>query len=81
MPGVADMPTCPCACACAPAPRRRFKHLADRKKGGVSDDDLLALMSDELHQPTQLWDLVDLQVCVRGGVFACVCFNVCMRAF
>lgn len=41
---------------------KRFKHLADRKKGGVTDDDLLALMSDELHQPTQLWDLVDLQV-------------------
>ncbi|KAJ9522811.1 hypothetical protein QJQ45_019799, partial [Haematococcus lacustris] len=40
---------------------KRFKTLADKKKG-ITDDDILALMSDELHQPEMIWELVDLQV-------------------
>ncbi len=40
---------------------RRFKALADSKKG-ITDDDLFALVSDEVHQPTQIWEMVDLQV-------------------
>ncbi len=60
----------PCMHACAPPPPRprppprpprRFKLLADKKKN-IEDDDVLALLSDELHQPELVWDLVDLQV-------------------
>ncbi|KAG2492725.1 hypothetical protein HYH03_009137 [Edaphochlamys debaryana] len=40
---------------------KRFKALADKKKG-ISDEDILALMSDELHQPKVIWELLDLQV-------------------
>jgi len=40
---------------------KRFKALADRKKG-ITDDDVLALMGDTLHQPTAIWELLDLQV-------------------
>lgn len=40
---------------------KRFKQLADKKKG-ITDDDLLALISDEVHQPAVIWELVDLQV-------------------
>jgi hypothetical protein len=39
----------------------RFKALADKRKV-VADADLLALLSDELHQPKTLWELADLQV-------------------
>ncbi|PNH00296.1 2-isopropylmalate synthase B, partial [Tetrabaena socialis] len=54
--------------ACVPRPRAvrlappgRFKGLADKKKT-ISDEDILALMSDELHQPTVIWELVGMQV-------------------
>lgn len=40
---------------------KRFKNLADKKKG-VTDEDVMALMSDELHQPATVWELLDLQV-------------------
>jgi len=40
----------------------RFKLVAETKNGGVSDEELMALLSDELYQPTELWKLVDLQV-------------------
>ena len=40
---------------------KRFKALADRKKN-VTDEDVLALMSDEVHQPTAIWSLQELQV-------------------
>ncbi|CAM6087465.1 unnamed protein product [Calypogeia fissa] len=40
---------------------KRFKALADKKKT-VHDDDLEALLSDEIHQPTVIWSLADLQV-------------------
>jgi len=40
---------------------KRFKNLADRKKN-ITDEDVLALMSDEVHQPTAIWALRDLQV-------------------
>lgn len=42
-------------------PCRRFKELAEKKKG-ITDEDVLALMSDELHQPKTVWELLDLQV-------------------
>lgn len=35
--------------------------LADKKKN-VTDEDVLALVSDEVHQPEKLWDLLGLQV-------------------
>lgn len=40
---------------------RRFKALADKKKG-ITDDDLLALVSDEVHKPAVVWEVVGLQV-------------------
>ncbi|MEW5308007.1 MAG: hypothetical protein WDW36_010370 [Sanguina aurantia] len=40
---------------------KRFKNLADKKKG-VTDEDIQALLSDELHQPSVIWELADLQV-------------------
>ncbi|KAG7667065.1 hypothetical protein Ndes2526B_g04445 [Nannochloris sp. 'desiccata'] len=40
---------------------KRFKNLADRKKN-ITNEDVLALMSDEVHQPTAIWALRDLQV-------------------
>ncbi|CAL5228020.1 g11082 [Coccomyxa viridis] len=40
---------------------KRFKALADKKKD-VMDEDILALVSDEVHQPEKLWDVLDLQV-------------------
>jgi 2-isopropylmalate synthase len=48
-------------CYCCATPGRRFKNLADKKKG-ITDDDIMALMSDELHQPTTVWELQDLQI-------------------
>ena len=44
---------------------KRFKALADKKKG-ITDDDLLALVGDEVHQPAEIWKLIDLQV-RKGG--------------
>ena len=38
--------------------------LADGKKH-VVDDDVLALVSDQVHQPEKLWDLLGLQVLTR----------------
>lgn len=35
--------------------------LADKKKG-ITDEDLLALVGDEVHQAAVVWELVDLQV-------------------
>ena len=29
----------------------------------MSDEDLLALVADEVHQPVKLWELLNLQVC------------------
>lgn len=39
----------------------RFKELADKKKN-VSEADLEALVGDELYQPVEAWELVDVQV-------------------
>mmetsp|Transcript_35645 Transcript_35645/g.100917 ORF Transcript_35645/g.100917 Transcript_35645/m.100917 type:complete len:656 (+) Transcript_35645:136-2103(+) len=39
----------------------RFKDLADKKKG-ITDEDLIALVSDEQQQGTVVWQLEDLQV-------------------
>eukprot|EP00878_Enallax_costatus_P002823 GHUV01003015.1.p1 GENE.GHUV01003015.1~~GHUV01003015.1.p1 ORF type:complete len:319 (+),score=76.79 GHUV01003015.1:136-957(+) len=50
---------------------RRFKALADKKKG-ITDDDLLALVGDEVHQAATVWELVDLQVvCGTMGMPTC----------
>ncbi len=40
---------------------RRFKELADKKKT-VTDADLEALVGDELYQPVETWELLDVQV-------------------
>lgn len=39
--------------------------LADVKKG-ITDDDILALATDEANQPAVVWDLADLQVSMPG---------------
>ena len=39
-----------------------FTQLADVKKG-ITDEDILALATDEANQPAVVWDLADLQVC------------------
>ena len=46
---------------------KRFKDLADKKKT-VTDADLEAMVSDELYQPKETWDLVALQVHCGTGV-------------
>jgi hypothetical protein len=38
-----------------------LQSLADKKKG-ITDEDLLALVGDEVHQAAVVWELVDLQV-------------------
>ncbi len=40
---------------------QRFKELADKKKT-VTDADLEALVGDELYQPVETWELLDVQV-------------------
>ncbi len=40
---------------------RRFKELADKKKT-VSDVDIEALVADEVYQPREVWELVNVQV-------------------
>ena len=44
--------------SCPPA----LQDVADKKKE-ITDDDLLALITDEVNQPVTLWSLLDLQVC------------------
>jgi|TARA_B110000305_G_C19148520_1_gene496929 2-isopropylmalate synthase len=41
---------------------KRFKEVAERKKGGLEDDDLEALVSDNLQQTDDSWVIQDLQV-------------------
>lgn len=41
---------------------KRFKQVAEVKSGGIQDDDLVALVSDQVFQPSTVWELVDLQV-------------------
>ena len=45
----------------------RFKELADKKKS-ITDADLVALVSDELYQPTEYWKLDALQVGCGTGM-------------
>ena len=40
----------------------RFKRVAESKSGGLADEDLLALVSDQVFQPTTVWELTELQV-------------------
>ena len=40
---------------------KRFKAVADKKKG-IKDEDLEALVSDQLFQNTQVWELLEAQV-------------------
>nr|UPT51120.1 isopropylmalate synthase 1 [Pogostemon cablin] len=46
---------------------QRFKTLAETKKS-ISDDDLLALVSDEVSQPQLVWKLEDVQI--TSGTFS-----------
>jgi 2-isopropylmalate synthase len=45
----------------------RFKKLADKKKH-ITDADLVALVSDELHQPKEYWRLEKIQVGCGTGM-------------
>ena len=45
----------------------RFKKLADKKKH-ITDADLLAVVSDELHQPKEFWKLEAIQVSCGTGM-------------
>ena len=45
----------------------RFKKLADKKKH-ITDADLVALVSDELYQPTEYWKLEKIQVGCGTGM-------------
>ena len=45
----------------------RFKKLADKKKS-ITDADLVALVSDELYQPTEYWKLDAIQVGCGTGM-------------
>lgn len=44
-----------------PTPPHPPQALADKKKG-ITDEDLLALVGDEVHQAAVVWELIDLQV-------------------
>ena len=47
----------------------RFKHVAERKKGGLDDEELEALISDEAYQNLHaLWTLLGAQVTTGSGV-------------
>ncbi len=51
---------------------QRFKDLADKKKT-VTDADLEALVGDEIYQPKETWELVNVQVqCGTVGIAAAV---------
>ena len=41
---------------------KRFKQVAERKKGGLEDDDLEALVADQAGATTKLWELTGLQI-------------------
>ena len=44
--------------------------LADVKKG-ITDEDILALATDEANQPAVVWDLADLQVSHSACLLCC----------
>ena len=44
--------------------------LADKKKV-VEEEDIQALVNDELHQPEAIWELLTLQVCCRMDNSGC----------
>jgi len=46
----------------------RFKEVAERKKGGFEDDDLEALVADEVYSVQQLWRIERVQVTTGSGV-------------
>ena len=45
----------------------------------MTDDDLLALITDEVNQPVTLWSLLDLQVISPDFVTLPTCVNVVPR--
>ena len=57
-----------------------MQDVADKKKE-ITDDDLLALITDEVNQPVSLWSLLDLQVltfasqpyCAQAGLLSMLC--------
>jgi len=46
----------------------RFKEVAERKKGGLDDDDLEALVADEVYSAQALWSLKRVQVATGSDV-------------
>merc|ERR1712091_779504 len=46
----------------------RFKEVAERKKGGLDDDDLEALVADEVYSAQALWSLKRVQVSTGSDV-------------
>lgn len=42
---------------------KRFKEVAEMKKG-FTDEDLMAIVGDQMQQPKIYWTLKDLQVCM-----------------
>ena len=46
----------------------RFKEVAERKKGGLDDDDLEALVADEVYSAQAMWRLERVQVTTGSGV-------------
>jgi hypothetical protein len=52
-----------------------MQDVADKKKE-ITDDDLLALITDEVNQPVTLWSLLDLQVSLPAPKSA-LCFLIC----
>lgn len=52
-----------------------MQDVADKKKE-ITDDDLLALITDEVNQPVTLWSLLDLQVSFPTPELA-LCFILC----
>lgn len=48
-----------------------MQDVADKKKE-INDDDLLALITDEVNQPATLWSLLDLQVSSGTANFSAV---------
>jgi len=52
-----------------------MQDVADKKKE-ITDDDLLALITDEVNQPVTLWSLLDLQVSFPIPELA-LCFLLC----
>lgn len=56
-----------------------MQDVADKKKE-ITDDDLLALITDEVNQPATLWSLLDLQVCLLSSLPKCQSLLLLLRS-